>query len=367
MPEPAVAEPGLWNDLQPVLDQELSRLPEKYRTAIVLCELGGQTLKEAAGQIGCPEGTVASRLARGRAILAKRLTRPGFAVSSAALAAELSHGAASAGVPATALLSTLKAVTLMAAGQALTASASSADVAGLTERVLKSMLLNKFKMVALVLCGLIAIGFGGGWYLHSVEAQSDATGKPPAVAETGKKAAEAAENNDSEKLRGTWRVVSVETDGKKLDATELANLKWIIAAEMITWSDGNTFLYKLKSDCETGTTRPGFPGTQDRNHRGDLRPESRRPQGLHRQTQAPHRLCNPSGFETPALYAEARCRCREEAAGATGRRTARSSRSSRRGGRSDARARSAQCAVGRQLAAESARGSSACVAAGRSL
>src|SRR5947209_6715102 len=81
MPEPALMERALWNDLQPVLDQELSRLPEKYRTVIVLCDLEGQTRKGAARQLGLPEGTLAGRLTRGRALLAKRLARCGLAVS----------------------------------------------------------------------------------------------------------------------------------------------------------------------------------------------------------------------------------------------------------------------------------------------
>lgn len=70
MPEPTVRESDLSSDLQADLDQELSRLPDKYRVGIVLCDLEGKTRKEAARQLGLPEGTLAGRLTRGRAMLA---------------------------------------------------------------------------------------------------------------------------------------------------------------------------------------------------------------------------------------------------------------------------------------------------------
>jgi RNA polymerase sigma factor (sigma-70 family) len=130
MPEPAVVEPDLWNDLQPVLDRELSLLPDKYRAVIVLCDLEGKSRQEAARQLGCAEGTVGSRLARGRVMLAKRLVRHALVVSGGALAATLPQ-AASAGVPTSVVSATIKAVTLVAAGQAATSGVISVKVAAL--------------------------------------------------------------------------------------------------------------------------------------------------------------------------------------------------------------------------------------------
>jgi RNA polymerase sigma factor (sigma-70 family) len=156
MPEVAGAEENS-HDLLPFLDQELSRLPEKYRSAIVLCDLEGKSYKEAARHLGCPEGTLSARLARGRTLLAKRLARHGLAVSVGTMAL--------ATVPAAVMSNTIKAATLVAAGQAATAGVISAPVAALTEGVLKTMLLTKLKIVsAATLTVLLCLG--GGVLMH---------------------------------------------------------------------------------------------------------------------------------------------------------------------------------------------------------
>jgi RNA polymerase sigma factor (sigma-70 family) len=160
MPEPAATEPDLWNDVQPLLDQELSRLPDKYRVAIVLCDLERKTRKEAARQLGVPEGTLAARVARARVMLVKRLARHGLAVSGGALAATLAQHAASAGVPTAVVSKAIKAASLYAAGQPAAVGLISGKTAALTERVLQTMLLSKLKVAVVVMLTLGALGIG---------------------------------------------------------------------------------------------------------------------------------------------------------------------------------------------------------------
>ena len=218
MPEPAAVEQDFWTDLQPLLDEELSRLPDKYRVITVLCDLEGKTRKEAARHLGCPEGTVAGRLARARAMLAKRLTRRGVALSGGTLAAVLSRKVASAGVPTSVVSPTIKAANRFTAGQTAAAGVVSVKVAALTEGVLKSMFFTKLKVVT-VLLGVAALSGAAGLIY-----QAQALGQPKAqsaTATTDKENQLAATKKDEkpkpdkEQLQGTWKIVSSVYDGEK--------------------------------------------------------------------------------------------------------------------------------------------------------
>src|SRR5262249_19871805 len=122
----------------------------------------GKTIKEAARQLGWPQGTVGTRLARGRSLLARRLARNGVPLSAGLLTALLSQQLATASVSPALVLATARAASLYAAGQAPAAGGVSAKIAALTEGVLKTMFLTKLKITVAVLLtlGILIAGLG---------------------------------------------------------------------------------------------------------------------------------------------------------------------------------------------------------------
>ncbi|MBY0526155.1 MAG: sigma-70 family RNA polymerase sigma factor [Gemmataceae bacterium] len=164
-----------WRELQPMLDDELSRLPEKYRAPVILCYLQGKTNEEAAAQLAWPVGSVKGRLSRARDLLRDRLGRRGVALSAGALAMLLADHA-TAFVPSSLRVPTIQSAAAFAAGQAT----ASAEVIALAEGAIKAMSFNKLRTFATLtlLVGLT----GAGLALHSLAAEpKDAVKAPPAL------------------------------------------------------------------------------------------------------------------------------------------------------------------------------------------
>src|SRR5947209_2171328 len=89
-----------WRELRVVLDDELQRLPGRYREPLLLCYLEGRTQDEAARQLGWSKSTLRRRLEGGRELLRARLTRRGLSLSTALLGTLLTPTAAPSALPA---------------------------------------------------------------------------------------------------------------------------------------------------------------------------------------------------------------------------------------------------------------------------
>jgi RND family efflux transporter MFP subunit len=177
----AIQEPPdpVWRELRPLLDEEMNRLPQRLRLPLVLCYLEGKTNEEAAREIGCPPGTIYSRLARGRDLLRSRLARRGLTLSAAALIAALAADAAAA-PPALLIASTLRAALRFATGRTA-ADCVSARAASLTEGVLRAMFLSKVKLAVLVLLLVGVLVTGGVLTRPSLEAAPEPAADAPTV------------------------------------------------------------------------------------------------------------------------------------------------------------------------------------------
>ena len=168
-------------DVRPLLDEELARLPGKYRDPIVLCHLEGKTHEEAARLLAWPVGTFSGRLSRGRQLLKARLERRGVEAPSVMLAARWLTE-----TPA-ALSSSLVETTLEAAARFVAAAPISTSVQSLTQGVLRTMLLNKLKVISLA---IVAVGATSGvlsWAIRTSQA-ANPSNPPQAGRATGAQA-----------------------------------------------------------------------------------------------------------------------------------------------------------------------------------
>ncbi|HLJ93179.1 MAG TPA: sigma-70 family RNA polymerase sigma factor [Gemmataceae bacterium] len=163
LPQPSQATPDLaaWHELRAVLDEEVHRLPAKYRLPVILCYFQGKTHEEIARDLGCPKGTVAIRLSRARELLRPRLARRGLTLSGGMLTALLSDYATAAVVSQALVKGTVQSAQLFAAGETVAGVLSARSVA-LAEGALKSMFMTKLKMAAALVLLIGVTGTGTG-------------------------------------------------------------------------------------------------------------------------------------------------------------------------------------------------------------
>jgi RNA polymerase sigma factor (sigma-70 family) len=165
-----------WTELNQDLDSALQELPAKYREALVLCYLQGQTQEQSAKQLGCPLGTVRSRLAQGRKLLRDRLARRGLPLSGGAFTTVLATAAAAQAVPIQLRHMTLKAAVQIAAGKALAPGLVSSQVIALVNGGIKAMAAAKIKLAGFLVVSASLLSLGAGALGHHLAASPDPSG-----------------------------------------------------------------------------------------------------------------------------------------------------------------------------------------------
>jgi len=156
-------------ELERHLHAEIEKLTDRHRRAIVLCDLEGLTHEHAARLLGTPVGTIKSRLARGRELLRRRLSRRGLTVSRGALDFAPADTAPRPAIHGALVDQTARSATEFAEGNA---GAVPASVSHLVQRVLSSMLHTKLKTAALATLSVAGIVIGVGLATIRLMAQS---------------------------------------------------------------------------------------------------------------------------------------------------------------------------------------------------
>jgi len=162
------ADVTAWRELRRLLDAELSQVPEKYRTAFILCHLEGKTCEEAAEHLGCPRGTVQSRVGRARERLRARLAQRGWRPAFTPLAGLLEqHAAPLLEVSPVLIHSTVYSALLISLGKTL-AGLVSPSVLELMTDTLNSMRWSRLRNLAIMAVLILLASSAVVWGIHSL-------------------------------------------------------------------------------------------------------------------------------------------------------------------------------------------------------
>jgi RNA polymerase sigma factor (sigma-70 family) len=181
----AVQEPddGLtWRELRPVLDEELQRLPERYRAPLILCYLEGKTRDEAAQELGAKPAALHGLLDRGRKLLRDRLTKRGLTLSAVLFTTALTDIAARAALAPGLVVTSAQAALALLRGATIGEGLVGPHILSLVKEASKTMFMTKLKIgAALVVAASILTGIVGG-SLNSIGFAQDAKPAQPKAA-----------------------------------------------------------------------------------------------------------------------------------------------------------------------------------------
>ena len=146
-----------WREVQSILDDELQSLPERYRSALILCYLEEKTRDEAAEQLHISKGSLHGLLQRGRNLLRERLQRRGISLPSALIVTALSQGVCQGGLPPTMIVSSTKAAMAFTSFSTSEPGVIAPHILSLSQEVLKGMFITKLRSTAQVLLGVLML------------------------------------------------------------------------------------------------------------------------------------------------------------------------------------------------------------------
>jgi len=173
-------------ELRAALDEEIARLPDKYRAPLVLCYLADKTHEQVAGELGWPKSSVTARLARARELLQRRLRQRGFTVPAGLLAALLTEQSANATLPSLLTLSTVRLAMQVLTGETLAAT----TVAVLADGFVKGAATAKYTAMLTLLATLGFAAAFGTWMASSPVPSTPQKVLPQSIDNRGEKQAQ---------------------------------------------------------------------------------------------------------------------------------------------------------------------------------
>jgi RNA polymerase sigma factor (sigma-70 family) len=231
-----------------VLDEEVARLPVKYRTAVVLCYLEGLSGADAARQLGCPRATVATRLARACDRLRGPLARRGIVLSATAIASALS-AEANAANPMPLIPPSVRAAVAFAASPQMAVDPSRSTI--LAREVLSAMRATRVKLAAVLLLAVVLIGtrLSAGLANPEPAPRDPEPAQAPAAPADKHKVAYGLKD-----LEGDWKVTTLNSGIAIQEMTEKSWVwKWRGPLMQMCAADGKAQWFAVQVDADKGS------------------------------------------------------------------------------------------------------------------